>query len=166
MEELKEINLPHIEEFPSEFQPFYLTKFEKKSKLPKNCNQVCLLIGEEYVDGKKSIFKEYRNLNGNKIPDEVHFSTQGLGFLEDKKGEFPIDDLDKFRNFKSYFDDKYRNDFKTCDLKYCIIRCKKLNGYMRKTFEPKKGILKYKNNEKKSIIGKDLNSNEIVVYIL
>ncbi|MCH8519871.1 MAG: hypothetical protein LAT82_03905 [Nanoarchaeota archaeon] len=166
MGEIYSNKLPKINEFPTLFHPFYLHKFEKKSKLPKNCNPICLFIGDEFVDGKKSIFKNYLKLNGKKIPDEVHFSTQGLGFLENKKGEFPIEDLDKFRDFKSYFDLTYRKNFKSCDLKYCIIRCKKLNGYMRKTFQSQEGILKYKYNVNKSIIGKDLNNNEIVVYII
>lgn len=166
MKGINEVKLPQISDFPDEFHNFYLKNYQKKKNLPTNCSFVCLYIPDEFVDGKKTIFKEYKKKEGQKIPDEIHFSKNGLGFLENKKGEFPMKDLDKFRNFKFYFDKNYRNKFKTCDLNYCVIRCKKLNDYMRKTFNTKGGVLKYKNNEDRSIIGKNLKNEDILVYMV
>lgn len=161
---MKNINFPQISDFPQDFHNFY--KIQKKKLLPNNCKELCLFIPEEYVDGKKTIFSEYIKKQGSKIPDEVHYSRQGLGFVEIKKKEFPFDDINKFKDFKFYFDENYKNRFNTCELRYCIIRAKELNQYMQKTFETNKEILKYKSNKKKSIIGKTSDGNDIEVYFV
>jgi hypothetical protein len=74
MELLKKFDLP------VEFHNFYSRKEIKH--FPTNISNLQFFIPEKNVDLKSSLFKEYLEQENKKIIDEIHFSYEGLGFVE------------------------------------------------------------------------------------